>query len=47
MAEGAEPGLREMLTASALPLDKFTPHPPLRWRLRAVSVPAASDVLRG
>jgi Zn-dependent protease with chaperone function len=37
MGEGAEQGLRELLAASASPLEKFTPHPPLRWRLRAVA----------
>lgn len=37
MGMGAREGLLEVLAASASPLDKLTPHPPLRWRLRAVS----------
>lgn len=36
MGVGAGEGLREVLIASASPLDKLTPRPPLRWRLRAV-----------
>ncbi len=37
MGTGASDGLREVLAASASPLDKLSPHPPLRWRLRAVA----------
>lgn len=38
----ASAGLSEVVAATASPLDCFTPHPPLRWRLRALTRQAAS-----
>jgi Zn-dependent protease with chaperone function len=42
MGTGAGKGLREVLAANASPLDRLTPRPPLRWRLRAVAERAPS-----
>jgi len=37
MGPGASEGLHEVVAATATPLDRLSPRPPLHWRLRAVA----------